>query len=62
MSEQRTIPHLLWDLHQAELEHVRLLARLDVLLNRNAALQIEVRQLRSEVTTPPGKASGHPTI
>lgn len=52
MCEQRTREHLLWDLHQAGLEHDRLLARMDILLNRNAALQIEVRALRLQVTSP----------
>lgn len=53
MSEQRTREHLAWELHQAELEHDRMLARLDILLNRNAALQIEVRSLRLQVTHQP---------
>lgn len=51
MSEQRTREHLAWELHQAELEHDRLLVRVDVLLNRNAALQIELRALRAQQVT-----------
>lgn len=53
MSEQRTLPHLEWELRQAELEHDRLLVRIDILLNRNAYLQIENRALRVQVTNPP---------
>jgi regulator of replication initiation timing len=52
VSEQRTVPHLEWELRQAELEHGRMLVRIDILLNRNAHLQIENRALRRQVTSP----------
>jgi hypothetical protein len=43
----------LWELHQAALEHDRMLMRLDVLLNRNAALQIELRAAKALSPPPP---------